>query len=130
MKTSRLRSLAVLLGIALLFTACGHLQYAQFPQAYNNEGRKVTATVKHLNFLGLFPAKDTYKVVEQLSKKCKKESDGKVSNITYEVVRKSYFGIALGTEVTATGYCCCSEDGAGSDDEDEEDDKKRKRRRR
>lgn len=133
MKIWNLKSIKSIVAMGLLafiITSCGGLSIVQYPQSFSGEGKKVTAKIERYNVLGLKPATKTYQVIEQLSKKCEKTSNGKVSDITYEIVRKNYFGIVLGTEVTATGYCCCLEEGESAEAEEEEEEEKPKRGRR
>lgn len=129
-KLKSIKSIIAMGLLAFIITSCGGLAFVQYPQEFTGEGRKVTATIKRYNFLGLKPASKTYQVLEQLSKKCDRESNGKVSNITYEIVRKNYLGFVLGTEITATGYCCCLEDGEAAEAAEEEEKKPKRGRRK
>ncbi len=124
-KLKSLKSIIAMGVLAFIITSCGGLAFVQYPQNFSGEGRKVTATIKRYNFMGFKPATKTYQVIEQLSKKCAKESNGKVSNITYEIVGKNYILVSA-LEITATGYCCCLEEG----EEAVQEDKKPKRGRR
>lgn len=127
-KFKSLKSIIAMGVLAFIITSCGGLAFVQYPENFTGEGRKVTATIKRYNLLGFKPASKTYQVLEQLSKKCAKESNGKVSNITYELVQKNYF-IVIGTEITATGYCCCLEDGEEAAEEDEKPKRGRRKRK-
>ncbi len=123
-----------ILGLAsslILLTGCvGGLGYLQYPDEYNDNGRKVSATLKHTNWFGFSPLRGTDKVLDQLAGKC---DGGKVTGISVEMYVTTSF-LFTKTEITATGVCSDGE-GSGSSSDEGDDSKsksksKRRRRRR
>ena len=112
--------------LAFSVASCGGLATVHYPEVLIPEGKSVSVTYKHSNFLGFNPPKDTYEVLEDLSKKCAKDSNGKLSGVGYEVSMKNYI-LVLSTKIVVSGYCCCLEEGEEINERGGETEKKRKR---
>lgn len=111
-KSKIFKQLSFVLISAMALSACSvGSQMAYFPQNYVNKGKKVTAEIKTTSFFGMLKEVDNFKILQQLSNKCKRESGGNVSNI---VVELSYSVLAplpiYKNKIKATGTCCCEEE--------------------
>lgn len=127
-----MKKLRVLFSFATLsiLLGCGGLADVHYPDEVNPVGKRVSYTYKNNNFMGFSPPENSYEVIERLSKKCERESNGKLSGLGYEVISISY-PFVHHLEITVSGYCCCLAEGesAGGDDEGDEGDGQKKSRR-
>ncbi len=113
MKKGKLRLLgATFIGIVMLSACSVGTQMAYFPDQFINQGKKVSAEIKTVSFFGKLKEVDNFKILQQLSNKCKRESGGNVSNIVVETSYSVLMPLPIYKyKIKASGTCCCEEEG-------------------
>jgi|GEM_PF-2721329 len=96
------RSLVSGLAAAFFLSGCATVKQIGFPDTTSNKGKKVTASVSHLNILFLVPPSNIDKLVDDLSEQC---GGGKVEGITLVDTRRFIFYLAENITLEASGHC-------------------------
>ena len=95
------QKLFILAAVCVMLTGCGSLVSLSYPGQYEGQGKRVTASMTHFNFLMLMPASGTEVLLNDLKEQC---GGKQVVGIHAEASTRNVF-IGLLESVSVSGYC-------------------------